>query len=170
MTDHPDSKARKDQLQYQQIVKAVLSSNPIKYIKVKQLSEDARLPTKANESDAGFDLYASEDTQIPSGERVMVSTSISLAIHDGWVGLIWPRSGMAVKQGVDVFAGVIDAGYRGEVKVCLYNSGKDTVEIKTGDRIAQLLIQKLANTTLAWTHGELDDTGRGEGGFGSSGK
>ncbi len=77
---------------------------------------------------------------------------------------------MAVKQGVDVFAGVIDAGYRGEVKVCLYNSGKDAVEIKIGDRIAQLLVQRLANCTLAWTYLELDDTGRGDGGFGSSGK
>ena len=170
MTDHPDTKARKNQLQYQQIAKAVFESDPIKYIKVKSLSENSRLPTKANKSDAGFDLYSSEDIQIPSGERVMVSTSIALAIHDGCVGLIWPRSGMAVKQGVDVFAGVIDAGYRGEVKVCLYNSGKDAVEIKIGDRIAQLLVQRLANCTLAFTYGELDDTERGDGGFGSSGK
>ena len=169
MPDHPDSIARKKQLEYQQIAKAILDTNPIQYIKVKKLSDKARLPTKANSSDAGFDLYSSEDIEIPSGERAIVSTNISLAIHDGWVGLIWPRSGMAVKQGVDVFAGVIDAGYRGEIMVCLYNSGEDTVEIKHGDRIAQLLIQKIGNFTLAWTHEDLEQTDRGDGGFGSSG-
>jgi len=138
-------------------------------IKAKRLSDKAILPTKANEDDAGWDMYASESLSIPSNGRVLVGTSVSLAISTGSVGLIWPRSGLAVKQGIDVFAGVIDAGYRGEIKVCLFNSSDKTVEISEGDRIAQLIIQKINNVIFKESN-NLSNTLRGEGGFGSSGE
>ncbi len=138
-------------------------------LQVKLLSDKATLPSKANRFDAGFDLYASESVSIYSNSRKLVSTDIAIAIPNGHVGLIWPRSGLAVKQGVDVFAGMIDSGYRGEVKVCLYNSDGLTTEIKEGDRIAQLLIQKVSNFFIRKVK-ELDDTDRGSGGFGSSGR
>ena len=138
-------------------------------LQVKLLSDKATLPSKANRFDAGFDLYASDDVSIYPNSRELVSTDIAIAIPNGCVGLIWPRSGLAVKEGIDVFAGVIDAGYRGEVKVCLYNSDGCTTEIKEGDRIAQLLIQKVSNFFIRKVK-ELDDTDRGSGGFGSSGR
>ena len=138
-------------------------------LQVKLLSDNGRLPYKTNRFDAGFDLYASEDIQIDSNSRELISTDIAVAIPNGYVGLIWPRSGLAVKKGIDVFAGVIDSGYRGEIKVCLYNSDRTTVEVMEGDRIAQLLIQKVGNFFIREVQ-ELDDTDRGSGGFGSSGR
>ena len=138
-------------------------------LEVKLLSDKGTVPQKANRFDAGFDLYSSENKSIAPNARSLVGTDVAMAIPKGHVGLIWPRSGLAVKLGIDVFAGVIDAGYRGEVKVCLYNSGSDTVEIEEGDRIAQLLIQKVDNFFIRKVQ-ELDDTDRGSGGFGSSGR
>jgi len=138
-------------------------------IEIKKLSDNAILPSKANDGDAGWDLYASESLEILPSSRELVGTSISMIIPLGSVGLIWPRSGLAVKEGIDVFAGVIDSGYRGEIKVCLYNSGGLTTEIKEGDRIAQLLIQKINNVTFKESN-TLSNTSRGRGGFGSSGK
>ena len=132
------------------------------------LSDKGTLPSKANRFDAGFDLYASENALIHPQERLLVSTDIAMAIPKGHVGLIWPRSGLAVKKGVDVFAGVIDSGYRGEVKVCLYNSGSEILEVEEGDRIAQLLIQKAENYFIKKVE-SLDDSERGDKGFGSSG-
>ena len=138
-------------------------------VEVKLLSDKGTVPKKANRFDAGFDLYSSEDKSIPQGTRSLISTDVAMAIPKGHVGLIWPRSGLAVKAGIDVFAGVIDAGYRGEVKVCLHNAGDDAGEVKEGDRIAQLLIQKVDNFFIRKVQ-ELDDTDRGSGGFGSSGR
>ena len=138
-------------------------------IKVKKLSDNTILPSKANDSDAGWDLYSSENASIPPSSRLLVGTSVSMAIPSDSVGLIWPRSGLAVKKGVDVFAGVIDSGYRGEIKVCLFNSSDKTVEITEGDRIAQILIQKINNVTFKESD-DLSETSRGRGGFGSSGK
>ena len=91
-----------------------------------------------------------------------------MSIPDGYVGLIWPRSGLAVKRGIDVFAGVIDAGYRGEIKICLYNSSGTTVEINSGDRVAQIIFHKLPETNMLEVD-DLEDSERGVGGFGSSG-
>ena len=88
-------------------------------IKVKKLSPQATVPTKANDSDAGWDLYASEDAIIDPSKAELLSTHISVAIPEGYVGLIWDRSSMAAKRGLHRFAGVIDSGYRGEIKVCL---------------------------------------------------
>ena len=137
-------------------------------IRCKRLSEDATIPTRAYEHDAGWDLYASDKTYITPLHRRGVKTSISMAIPEGYVGLIWPRSGLAVKGGVDVFAGVIDSGYRGEIKVCLYNSSEIQLEINKGDRIAQILFQEIPQTTIVEVD-DLNDSKRGHGGFGSSG-
>ena len=142
-------------------------------IKIKKTSETATIPTKAHDSDAGWDLYADEDVIINPNTQRLISTGISMEIPDGTVGLIWPRSGLAVKQGVDVFAGVVDSGYRGEVKVCLFNAGSvwatPIVEIAKGDRIAQILFQHIPHFHLEEVS-DLEEADRGEGGFGSSGK
>ena len=139
-------------------------------IKVKLLSKDAKVPTKAHSSDAGWDIYASDLAQpVYPHKRRLISTDISIAIPDGYCGLIWPRSGLSVKKGIDVLAGVIDSGYRGEIKVCLLNTSDQIVHIHPGDRIAQLIIQKVEDVKFLEVD-NLDDTDRGEGGFGSSGE
>lgn len=138
-----------------------------KPLSFKKLLDSATTPTKANSNDAGFDLYSTRDLEIPPGCRGKVSTGIAMEIPDGYVGLIWPRSGLAVKQGVDVFAGVIDSGYRGEIIVCLYNAGSSNVVIKRGDKIAQILIQEVPQFQMVEVE-TLSDSDRGEKGFGSS--
>lgn len=138
-------------------------------IKIKKLTKNAIVPTKANKSDAGCDLYANRHYQIPSLEWVAVKTGIAIAIPDGYVGLIWPRSGLALKHGIDVFAGVIDSGYRGEIAAILFNAGDECVEIIEGERIAQILFQKIENFDFIEVE-KLEDSERGKGGFGSSGK
>lgn len=136
---------------------------------VKRLTDTAKLPTKGSEWSAGFDLYADEDCIVfPAGSRKLVSTGISAAIDSDKVGLIWPRSGIAVKTGIQTGAGVIDADYRGEIKVLLFNFGDSAFEIKRGDRIAQLLIVPVYGQSVV----EVDDlsyTARGAFGFGSTG-
>ena len=138
-------------------------------IGIKKPSEDAIVPTRANDTDAGWDLYVPHDFLLPHETRALVPTDISMAIPTGYVGLIWDRSGVAVKKGVHRFAGVIDSGYRGEVKVCLWNSSEWDVHFRKGERIAQILFQAIPECDLIEVE-ELDTTERGEGGFGSSGK
>ena len=154
-------------------------------LNVKKLTETAQLPTQANPLDAGWDLYADEDVEIWHGETVLVSTGISLEIPSGYVGLIWDRSSVGVK-GVHRHAGVIDSGYRGEVKVCLHNAnrsnlgrhlsehiedkiGMGVLTVSKGDRIAQILFQEVPLFKLVESD-DLAETTRGAGGFGSSGK
>ena len=137
-------------------------------IKVKKISTSAITPTKANEFDAGWDLYASEDAIIDPSKTELISTDISFAIPEGYVGLIWDRSGMAAKRGLHRFAGVIDSGYRGEIKVCLWNSSDKYCVINAGERIAQILFQEAPSFTMVEVN-SLEDTDRGTGGFGSSG-
>ena len=165
-----DIKARKQQLEYEHIARAISNLPSVtKLLKIQKLSLEATLPTRSNPTDAGWDLYASEDCLLAPNTRETVSTSISMEIPEGHVGLIWPRSGLATKKGVDVFAGVVDAGYRGEVKVCLYNSSTETISIQKGDRIAQILFQTISNFNVVESS-NLTRTARGRGGFGSSGK
>jgi len=129
-------------------------------IKVKLLNESASVPTKAHSSDAGWDLYASYTSQpVYPHKRRLISTDISIAIPDGYCGLIWPRSGLSVKKGIDVLAGVIDSGYRGEIKVCLLNTSDQIVHVHPGDRIAQLIIQKVEDVEFLEVD-DLDDTDR----------
>lgn len=143
--------------------------NSIRALKFTRLDENATAPTKANTSDAGWDLYSLEDVEIPPTSRSLIKTGISLQIPKGFVGLIWPRSGLAVKSGIDVFAGVVDSGYRGDVGVCLYNSSTEVVKVSKGDRIAQILFQPVPYFQLTEAD-ELSSSERGESGFGSSGK
>jgi len=137
--------------------------------KVKILNSNGRVPTRANHNDAGFDLYSSVDTVIPSKQRKTVSTGIALQMPEHLAGLIWPRSGLSVKQGIDVLAGVVDSGYRGEIMVCLYNTSDENVCIRTGDRIAQIIFQEVPRVIME-VHESLGSSQRGENGFGSSDK
>lgn len=151
---------------------------PAYHIGYTLLEDGARKPTKALDGDAGWDLYANEEVMIRTGERKVIKTGISLEIPDEYVGLIWPRSGLAAKSGIDVLAGVIDSSYRGEILVCLYNTNVKLplfseqdydVHIKQGDRIAQILFQKVPHFKLI-EMSELSDTDRGSKAFGSTGK
>jgi len=137
---------------------------------VKRLTDTAKLPDKANLFDAGLDLYCDEKevVTLAPGERRLFSTGISVAIPKSFVGLIWPRSGHAVKKGLDTMAGVIDSPYRGEVKVLLVNHSDEYQQYSPGDKIAQMLIQVIPDFTPVEVE-NLDDTSRGDKGFGSSG-
>jgi len=139
------------------------------FVGFKYLTETAQMPTKANKTDAGFDLYADEDKFIFGNKRTTIKTGISLEMPDNLAGLIWPRSGLSVKKGIDVLAGVIDSGYRGEIMVCLYNTSDEDVEIKRGDRIAQMIFQEVPVISLQLRE-ELGSSQRGSNGFGSTGK
>ena len=139
------------------------------FIHYKLLTETAQVPRKSNLSDAGHDLYADEDAWLFAGKRKVIKTGISLAMPNSIAGLIWPRSGLSVKQGIDVLAGVVDAGYRGEIMVCLYNTSDEDVEIKHGDRIAQMIFQEVPVVSLLLRE-ELGSSQRGSNGFGSTGK
>lgn len=134
---------------------------------IKLLNELAKVPTKTNDYDAGYDLYSIENITIPAYERVTIKTGISLAIPNHCVGLIWPRSGLSVKKGIDVLAGVIDSTYRGEIMVCLLNTSNIDMKINIGDRIAQIIFQEYNNAIFQVVE-ELDNTTRGDKGFGSS--
>ena len=125
-------------------------------------------PSYAYPGDAGADLYAAADSVIPARGKMLVSTGIRLALPEGHVGLIWPRSGMAVKHGIDCGAGVIDSQYRGEVKVLLFNHSDGEHFIQKGDRIAQLLVQKVETVEFLPVD-DLDATDRSGNGFGSTG-
>lgn len=129
------------------------------------------VPARAHEGDAGVDLCTTEDVIIEPGERVLVGTGIAVALPIGTVGLIHPRSGLAAKAGLSVVntPGTVDAGYRGEIKVCLINHDpRAAIELRRGDRIAQLLVQKVELVDFVEVE-SLDDTARGAGGYGSSG-
>jgi dUTP pyrophosphatase len=138
------------------------------FFEVKKLTETAHLPEKAHAEDAGWDLYADEDIVLDSFETKLVSTGIALALPSGYAGLIWDRSSMGVK-GVHRHAGVIDSGYRGEVKVALKNTHNEAYNVSKGDRIAQLLIQETPEFILHQVD-ELSSAVRGTDGFGSTGK
>jgi dUTP pyrophosphatase len=125
-------------------------------------------PEYASEGAAGADLRASGAVEIPPGGRAAVPTGLFLEIPRGHVGLVWPRSGLAVRHGIDTLAGVIDSDYRGEVKVVLVNHGTEPFRIAAGDRIAQILIQRVERAGFRRAT-ELPGTERGGGGFGSTG-
>jgi dUTP pyrophosphatase len=129
------------------------------------------LPAAAHPGDAGLDLRAAEPVKVAPGERAMIPTGLTVAIPDGHAGLVLPRSGLASKHGLTLAnaPGLIDAGYRGEVICSVVNLDREeAVEIRTGDRIAQLVIVAIPALAPVWAD-ELPETGRGEGGFGSTG-
>jgi dUTP pyrophosphatase len=126
------------------------------------------MPFKSHRSDAGFDLVSDETVWVFARDRQTIKTGISFDMPENMAGLIWPRSGLAVKKGIDVLAGVIDSGYRGEIMVCLYNTSDEDVEIKRGDRIAQIIFQEVPNISLLLRE-TLETSQRGSNGFGSTG-
>lgn len=140
-------------------------------LKVFLRSENATLPTRGSVLAAGYDIYSSEEATIPAQGQGMVATDISVAVPIGTYGRVAPRSGLAVKHGISTGAGVIDADYRGEVKVVLFNHSQKDFQVQKGDRIAQLVLEKIVMADIKQiTAEELDTTARGEGGFGSTGK
>ncbi len=137
-------------------------------LKVKKLIENAKLPYYELENSAGLELSSTQHACLEQGQRMLIKTGIAVEIPEGHVGLIWPRSGLSVKKGTDILAGVIDSSYRGEINVVLLNTGYDDLVIKPGERIAQLLIQPIVNAEIEEVE-ELSKTTRGENGFGSTG-
>lgn len=138
-------------------------------IKVKRLCERARLPQRATPFAAGADLYCAEAFSLEPGERKLVPTGLAIEIPAGFYGRVAPRSGLAVKHGIDTLAGVIDADYRGELRILLINLGQVSVSFEAGERIAQLIIEQAAACEYKWVE-ELKVTDRGDGGFGSTGQ
>jgi dUTP pyrophosphatase len=141
-------------------------------LRFKRLGEGARLPTRANPDDAGLDLHAAEPATLePAGGRAAVGTGLAVEIPPGHAGLVLPRSGLAARHGIALAnaPGLIDPGYRGEIRVLLLNSDpRERFEVQSGDRIAQLLLVPFIEAEPLEV-AELAETGRGEGGFGSSG-
>lgn len=138
-------------------------------LQFKKLHAEASVPKQQRPGDAGYDLACIDVHGVSPGERLLVGTGVAVAIPMGFVGLIRSRSGVAVKQGVEVQAGVIDSNYRGEIKVLLHNTDKKVQWFNAGDRIAQLLVIPIWQGTVEEAD-ELSETDRGEKGFGSSGR
>ncbi len=137
-------------------------------IKIKKLSLDAIIPSYAHEGDAGMDLFSSEEIVIAGGERKLVKTGISIELPEGFVALIWDKSGLALKNGIKTMGGVIEHTYRGEYGIILFNSSKEDFKIKKGQKIAQILIQPIFTANIEEVE-ELTKTKRGSSGFGSTG-
>jgi dUTP pyrophosphatase len=138
-------------------------------LKIKKLSPDAILPNYSYNDDAAFDLYCLENVEIAPNERLQISTGIAMQIPAGHVGLIWDKSGLSHKHGIKTVGGVIDSGYRGEVKVGIINLGTEKYKFEKGHKVAQMIIQEKKTCDIVEVE-NLDDSERGEGGFGSSGK
>jgi dUTP pyrophosphatase len=139
---------------------------------IRRLRDDARLPTRAHEGDAGYDLYAVEAATIGPGARAMVATGIAIELPERHAGLVLARSGLAARHGIALVnaPGLIDAGYRGELKVLLLNTDREQpFEIAPGDRIAQLVVTRIETPDLVEVD-ELPPSSRAAGGFGSSGR
>jgi dUTP pyrophosphatase len=134
-----------------------------------RLHAQARLPTRGSRDAAGVDLYSIESVRIPARGRASVRTGLAVAIPVGFYGRVAPRSGLAVKHGLDVLAGVIDSDYRGEILCALINHGDEPFEIEAGMRIAQLIIESIVLMEPVWSD-DLSETERGSGGFGSTGE
>jgi len=136
-------------------------------LKVKRIHPEAKIPVYGHPGDAGLDLFSVVDRDLAPGEVFAVPTGIQIAVPPGHVGLVWDKSGISLK-GVHRLAGVVDAGYRGEVQVVMINLGPALFAVRKGMKIAQLLVQPVATVSVVECE-ELDDTSRGEGGFGSTG-
>ena len=139
-------------------------------LKVKKLTYDATVPTHGSDGAVGYDLYSSEDAVVPNqAGRALVGTGITVVLPPGVYGRVAPRSGLAVKHCINVGAGVIDPDYTGEIKVVLFNHGMEDFEIKKGDRIAQLVLERCETPPIEEIN-IVEDTERGSGGFGSTGQ
>ncbi|KAI5846971.1 deoxyuridine 5'-triphosphate nucleotidohydrolase [Tricharina praecox] len=137
-------------------------------LQVKLLTPSGRAPTRGSEFAAGYDVYAARDTAVPARGKVLVDTDIAIAVPAGCYGRIAPRSGLASKNFIDTGAGVVDADYRGQVKILLFNHADTDFEIKAGDRVAQLILERIYTPDVVVVE-ELEESVRGAGGFGSTG-
>lgn len=158
------------------VVFGIVSADVLTDLAVVRLDRELPLPSRAHDGDAGVDLFSAEDVELGPGQRALVPTGIAVAIPYGMVGLVHPRSGLAARVGLSIVnsPGTIDAGYRGEIKVALINLDSATpIVIRRGDRIAQLLVQRIELPELvevaSFDEAGLADTTRGDGGHGSSG-
>lgn len=136
-------------------------------LRVRRIHPEAKLPAYSHPGDAGLDLFSVVDRELRPGEVFAVPTGIQVAIPAGYVGLVWDKSGISLR-GVHRLAGVVDSGYRGEVQVVMINLGATSFAVKKGMKIAQLLVQPVATLSVVEVEA-LDDSSRGEGGFGSTG-
>jgi dUTP pyrophosphatase len=137
-------------------------------MKAKKIHKDAKLPSYGHVGDAGLDLFSVMECVLKGGEVRAISTGVQVAIPDGYVGLIWDKSGISLKN-IHRLAGVIDSGYRGEIKVVMTNLSTEAFSIEKGMKIAQMLIQPIVKVKVVDSE-VLDETTRGEDGFGSTGK
>lgn len=141
-------------------------------LKVRRISENAVIPTRGSKDAAGYDLYCTSSSMIEPRQTVKISTGIQMEIPDGYVGLLFARSGIAIKKGLRPAnaVGVIDSDYRGEIIVALHNDSNITQNVTLGDRVAQLVLVRYFAPSIEEVVEELSETERGEGGFGSSGQ
>jgi dUTP pyrophosphatase len=135
---------------------------------VKRLVQDATIPTRGSSGAVGYDLYSVDEVVVSPSQRALVGTGVAVILPMNVYGRVAPRSGLAVKHGIQVGAGVVDPDYRGEIKVVLFNQGDKDFEIKKGDRIAQLVLERCETPDVREIE-SLDETDRGSGGFGSTG-
>lgn len=138
-------------------------------MKVKLLTRTAQKPTRGSYKAAGFDLYADEHTVVLGGQRRIISTGISATAPEGCYLRVAPRSGLAAKHGIDILAGVVDADYTGEICVIMQNNDGEPFDVNIGDRIAQLIPERIWQGEIELVH-DLDETDRGDGAMGSTGK
>lgn len=143
-------------------------TTPLDVLRFKQLDPKAILPVRGSSFAAGLDICSIEDLVIEPHQRAISRTGLAVAIPHGFYGRVAPRSGLAVKQGLDVLAGVIDSDYRGELCCVLYNTGDVAIELSAGSKVCQLIIEKIIAPKATWVN-DLDETARGAGGFGSTG-
>lgn len=136
-------------------------------IKFKLQQPDAKIPTKGSDEAAGLDLYSCENIEIPPGKSAKINTGVCMELRSGYVGLIWPRSKISTRYSVDILAGVIDSDYRGEIQIALINHGERPFEVRTGDKIAQMLIQSHFNYFDIYEVDQLSDSTRGKSGINS---
>ncbi|PIN84681.1 MAG: dUTP diphosphatase [Candidatus Diapherotrites archaeon CG11_big_fil_rev_8_21_14_0_20_37_9] len=139
-------------------------------VRIKKLSQDAKMPKVEHHGDAGFDLYSNEEIILKPMQRALVGTGIAMAFEKGFEAQVRPKSGLAINHGLTLLntPGTIDSGYRGEVKVILANLGETEYKIEKGKKIAQVVFNKIEEPEIEEVK-ELDSTSRGEGGFGSTG-
>ncbi|MFC1656490.1 dUTP diphosphatase [Patescibacteria group bacterium] len=138
-------------------------------LKIQKTNPEAKVPNTAYKGDAGLDLYSLKNTIILGQERAIIETGIAVEIPDGFVGLIWDRSSVPAKFGIKTMGGVIDSGYRGEIRIIMYNTSKEDYKIKKHDKVAQMLIQKVESPKIVEVD-KLSWSERDKKTFGSSGK
>ena len=144
------------------------TTTEISVLAFRKVNERATLPSRGSELSAGLDLYSIEDITIEPKQRTLAKTGLAVAIPPGHYGRIAPRSGLAMKHGLDVLSGVIDSDYRGEIGCLLYNTGDEPIHLPAHTKMCQLIIEKIELPTAVWVD-DLDQTARGSGGFGSTG-